>query len=337
MKVRLACAVLMGLVLIPPAFSQYQLNGFLSARYENGEAQSDFPKGTFGGIRAGLMFSGRAENIFRYGFEIQLKSESRVEVEEAWVGVNPTETFQLKLGCYLVPFGKFNTANRPYENFFIQDPLPQSDLYPGSWRDIGVLVEGRWESFGYAAYLGNGLREGADLRDGQQFKDNNGAKSVGGRISLRLGEGFEVGGSYHQGKYDDADERNVKLYGADASWSSQGFLLLYEYGQAELDNPAGYGRGVSKGHFALASLKISRFMALASYQTLQYDDPYHGWDPLDPLLMPVGIAKDRRRWAVGFAYLPAAMLMFKVEYDFNKENPDELDDDVLLAQVSFLF
>ncbi|MGB7296607.1 MAG: porin [Candidatus Aminicenantales bacterium] len=337
MRARIVYAVLAGLLIGLPAFSQYQLNGFLSARYENGKAQADYPEGTFGWVKAGLLFTGRVENIFNYGFEIQLKSENRAEVEEAWVGVNPAETFQMKLGCYLVPFGKYNAANRPYQNPFIQAPLPQADLYPDSWRDIGVLTEGRWSSFGYSVYLGNGLREGRDLRDGQQFKDNNGNKSAGGRISLKLGEGFEVAGSYYRGTYDDASERNLRLYGADASWSSQDFMLLYEYGKADLENPTGYARGTSEGHFALASLNISGFMVVASYQTLEYNDPYHGWDPLDPLLIPVGIAKDRRRWAVGLVYSPAPNFMLKVEYDFNREKPDELDDDVLLAQVSFLF
>jgi len=328
----------MGLLFCPPAFSQYKLNGFLSARYENGKAESDFPDGTFGWVRAGLLFTGRAANIFNYDFEIQFKSEDRVEIEEAWVGVNPSETFQLKLGYYLVPFGRYNTANRPYQNPFIQAPLPQADLYPESWRDIGVLAEGRWGSFGYAAYLGNGLREGRDLQDGRQYyKDNNGNKAVGGRISLGLGEGVEVGGSYYRGKYDAAAERELKLYGADASWSSRGFLLLYEYGKADIDNPAGFGGGTAEGHFSLASLNVSDFTALASYQTLEYDDPYHGWDPLDPIPITVGIAKDIRRWAVGVVYSPEPNFMLKVEYDFNREKPVELDNDVFLVQVSLLF
>ncbi|MBN2408397.1 MAG: porin, partial [Candidatus Aminicenantes bacterium] len=334
MRVRILYAVLAGLLIGPPAFPQYKLNGFLSARYEKGKAEADYPEGTFGWVKAGLLFTGRVESVFNYGLEVQLKSENRAEIEEAWVGINPAETFQLKLGCYLVPFGRYNAANRPYQNPFIQTPLPQGELYPDSWRDIGVLAEGRWSSFGYSVYMGNGLREGRDLRDGQQFKDNNGNKSLGGRVSLMLGQGFEIAGSYYKGKYDDAAERNLKLYGADASWSSESFMLLYEYGKAELDNPAGYGKGANEGHFALAALNISRFMVLAGYQTLKYEDPYHGWDPLDPLLTPAGIATDRRRWSVGLAYLPAAGLMLKVGYDFNREKPDEIDDDVLLAQVS---
>lgn len=331
------CFVLAVLLLSPRIYPQVQLSGWLSARYENGKAASDFPAGSFGWVRAGLLFAGRTANIFNYNLEVQLKSETRVEVEEAWLGINPSERFQLKLGAYLVPFGRYNTANRPYQNPFIQSPMPQAYLYPESWRDIGVMVEGRWGFFGYTAYLGNGLREGTNLPDGQQFKDNNGNRAAGGRASMKLGQGVEVGGSYYRGNYDDADQRTLVLYGADASWSSQGFLLLYEYGKAEIDNPAGYGEGTADGHFVLASLNIGDLTALASYQTVAYDDPYHEWEPLDSTLVGGGIAIDVQRWTVGLVYTPAPNFLFKVEYDFNREKTDELDNDVFLAQVSLLF
>ncbi len=337
MKARIVCVVLVGLLFSSPGFSQVKLSGWLSAQYHKGKAQGDFPEGTFGWVKAGLFFTGRTANIFNYSLEVQFKSEDQVEIEEAWAGVNPSDAFQLKLGLYLVPFGRYNTANRPFQTPFIQDPLPQAELYPRSWRDIGVMTEGRWASFGYTLYLGNGLREGSNLQDGQQFRDNNGNKSWGGRVRLKLGEGLEVAGSYYRGRYDDDNERNLKLYGADASWSSQGFLLLYEYGKAELENPAGYERGTAEGHFGMASLIVGKFTALASYQTLEYSDPYHGWDPLDPLLMPAGIAKDIRRWAIALVYAPAPNFLIEVEYDFNREKPVEFDNDVLLAQVSFLF
>ncbi len=325
------------MLICPSAFSQPQLSGWLSARYEKGKSETDFPKGTFGWLRAGLYFTGRTANIFSYNLEVQFKSESRVEIEEAWVGIGSTESFRLKLGCYLVPFGKYNTSNRPYQTPFIQTPLPQAYLYPESWRDIGVLAEGRWSAFGYSLYLGNGLGEGTNLQEGQQFKDNNGNKAAGGRISLKLGEGFEVGGSYYRGKYDDDSERDLKLYSADASWGSQGFLLLYEYDRAEIDNPTGYDRGRAEGHFGLASLKVSDFTVLASYQTLKYIDPYHEWEFVEPPSDAVGIAKDMQRWAVGLTYSPEPHFALTVEYDFNREKTVELDNDVFLAQVSLLF
>ena len=319
-----------------PAVAQYKLNGYLSAQYENGQRGSDSPAGTFGRVRAGLLFAGVVESIFTYGLEARFKSESRLEIEEAWVGIRTSPSFQLRLGLYLVPFGKYNTANRPHQNPFIQAPLLQANLYPESWRDVGLLAEGKWGGLGYSVYLGNGLGEGQDLQDGQQFGDNNGEPGAGGRAFFTLSQDFEVGGSYYRGSYDDQGQRGLQLWGGDLSWKSQAFLLTYEYGKAYISNPTGFIRGTAEGHFVLASLTLSEFMPLVSYQTLRYIDPYHGEDYLDPLLA-VGISKDISRWAVGLVFSPVPNFLFKVEYDFNREGGVKLDNNVFLAQASVLF
>jgi hypothetical protein len=76
---------------------------------------------------------------------------------------------------------------------------------------------------------------------------------------------------------------------------------------------------------------------LTSYQTLNYVDPYHEWEPLDILSDGAGIAKDLHRWGVGLNYSPAPSFVFTVEYDFNREKTIELDNDVFLARASLLF
>lgn len=329
---RSAGFVLGCLVIIGPAAAQYNLNGYFSAGYENGRKETDFPDGTFGRVQAGLLFTGAASNILTYDLEVRFRTESRLDIEEAWVGFAPSSSFVLKLGFYLVPFGKYNTANRPQQNPFIQTPLPQANLYPQSWRDIGVLAEGKWGSLNYSVYLGNGLSEGRDLGDGQQFKDNNGDPAAGGRLSLLLSQSLELGVSYYRGRYDDEGQRNIELRGADVSWKSASILMTYEYEKAYLDNPEGYGRGSADGHFVLASLTLGQFSPLVSYQTLVYKDPYHGEDSV-----PAGIDKDISRWAVGLVYSPVSNFMVKVEYDFNKEAAVKLDNDMIQAQVTFLF
>jgi hypothetical protein len=320
------------LALFLPAAAQYNLGGYLAAVYENGQKWGDSPEGSFGKVQAGLMFAGTASNIFAYDLEARFRSENKLELEQAWVAYAPSASFALKLGLYLVPFGKYNTANRPDQNSFIQTPLPQASLYPQSWRDVGLLTEGKWGPIGFSLYLGNGLSEGRDLTDGQQFKDNNGDLAGGGRVALYLSQSLEVGLSYYQGRYDDQGQRNLKLEGADVTWKSQNILITYEYDRADLDNPAGYDRGLADGHFVLANLTIGKFSPLVSYQTLVYKDPYHGEDPLAP-----GISRDISRWALGLVYSPITQFMFKLEYDFNRESAVQLDNDLFQAQVTFRF
>lgn len=332
MILRSAGFVLGCLIVFGPAAAQDNLHGYFSAGYENGRKEADSPEGTFGGVQAGLLFTGTASNILTYDLEVRFRSESRLDIEEAWVGFAPSSSFVLKLGFYLVPFGKYNTANRPQQNPFIQTPLPQANLYPQSWRDIGVLAEGKWGPLGYSAYLGNGLSEGQDLGDGQQFKDNNGDTAAGGRLSLMLSQSLALGVSYYRGRYDDEGRRNLELRAADIGWKSEYFLVTYEYEKAYLDNPEGYARGSADGHFVLASLTLGQFSPLVSYQTLVYKDPYHGEDSV-----PAGIDKDISRWAVGLVYSPVSNFMVKVEYDFNREAAAKLDNDMIQAQVTLLF
>jgi hypothetical protein len=337
MKAKPVLVYLAVLLLALSARGQLQVNGYLSFEYEKGERQSEFPDGTFDKVRAGLFFTGKTAKIFDYDLEVRFKTETQVEIEEAWVGIYPSPAFHLKLGFYLVPFGRYNTSSRPYQTRFIKTPLPQAYLYPASWRDIGIQAEGKSKYLRYAAYLGNGLREGADLQAGQQVKDNNKNKAVGGRIGILLSPSFEVGFSYYRGKYDSASERDLSLQGADVSWETDSFLLLYEYSKADFDNPPGYSRGKAEGHYVLLSLRWEDFSLWGSYQTLDYTDPFHGPGFVEGVDAGSGISFDVSRWAVGLVYFAAANVLIKVEYDFNNEGKINLANDVFFAQVTLHF
>jgi hypothetical protein len=114
MKKRLAVLLFAAALAAVPAPAQLQVNGYLSFEYRKGEALSDVPKGEFGNARGGLFFSGLIEQVFDYRLEARFDNPDLVGMREAWVGYRPSEAFHLKLGMYLVPFGVYNTASRPY-------------------------------------------------------------------------------------------------------------------------------------------------------------------------------------------------------------------------------
>ncbi len=317
--------------------AQFKANGYFSFQYENGERQAKFPDGTFRQVQAGLLSAGELNKIFFYDLEVRFKTETSVEIEEAWVAIRPSSAFQLRLGCYLVPFGKYNRASRPHETDFIKAPLHVEALYPASWRDIGLMAEGSISFFNYSGYVGNGLREAQDIPSGQQFKDNNGDKAVGGRAGVFLSQSFEAGFSFYRGKHDDEGSRSLVLQGADVTWQTDSFLFFYEYGKALIDNPGEYVRGETEGHFFLLSLKTNEFAPLISYQVMKSDDPYHGPGFLAGVTPGSGISSDLKRWAVGLAYRPSSNVAIKIEYDFNREKGLSLKNDVLLGQVALQF
>jgi hypothetical protein len=310
--------------------------GYLSFEFIKGQREGEAPEGTFGNAQLGIVFLGEIADNFDYSAELRYR-EAEVKIEQAWVRFKPSESFSLSTGLYLVPFGKYNQFNRPHQTNLIKPPLNVEEIYPPSWRDIGVMLEGRIGSLFYTAYLGNGLAEEKNLKTAQQFEDNNKDKGKGLRLGLFFSQQFLVGFSYYRGKYDDDNERNLILQGADLEWLLEGLLILGEYSKAKLENPEPYSSGKAEGYFIQVSFDIDKLRPVVSYQNLEYEDQFHGSNFIKPLYPGVGISEEKNRWSFGFVYFPSQTLLFKFEYDYNREKPLELENNTILVQVALSF
>ncbi len=323
------------MILVTRAFGD--ITGYLSSSFLKSQEKGEYNRGTFTNPLFGLSFSGDVSPDINYEAEFRIVDVTQLEIDQAWIGVGRAQSFQLKLGLYLVPFGRYNRINRPHQTFLIQSPLHVEFCYPHRWRDIGILVEGSFSGIFYSGYLGNGLREGQDLRDGQQFEDNNKNKGKGGRFGLSLGQGVEVAYSIHSSKYDDQDSRNLVLHGVDLTWITQDWQVFGEYTLGKIDNPEGFVQGEAEGYFVSVSINFGNFIPLASYQKLKYSDPYHGPGFLEEMETGEGISIDRSRWALGLMYIPVQNVFFKLEYDFNREEGEAPKDDLWAIQVAVSF
>jgi hypothetical protein len=312
-----------------------KITGYLSLDYTKGQREFALSHGTFQNSQAGLLFSGDVTPTLSYLTEIRFNAESEVELEQAWISLGSSEAFNLKLGLYLVPFGRYNPFNRPHQTMLIHSPLNVEKVYPLFWRDIGIQVQGRWRGFFYSAYLGNGLSEDEELSRGQQFKDNNRDKGKGGRVGLALSQRFEIAYSYYNGKYDAANERGLTLQGADLFWIEEGYQIYAEYTRARLEIPDGTGK--VDGFFVQAIMDMGRLRPVACYQLLDYEDGFHGLGFLSPDIPGAGISEKKRRWALGFMYQASENLVLKFEYDFNSEKDADLKDDSFSVQAALSF
>lgn len=325
MKTRIFVLIIVFSVLLTPV--KGETNGYFSIGYAKGQKQADFFKGSFLNPQLGLLFSGDVNEKIDYVSEIRFKREDSIELEQALVRFKPSDSFNLSLGLFLVPFGRYNQSNRPHQTQLINVPLNVERMFPSSWRDMGILVEGEFSGFFYSAYLGNGLDEAEDLSSAQQFMDNNTDKGKGGRVGLTLSQGFNVAYSYYRGKYDDENTRDLALQGVDIIWRNQDFQILSEYSKAHLENPDGFEPGEAEGYFIQLSLEGSRLQPVVSYQRIKYKDPFHG----------EGISEERSRWTVGMVFAAAKNLFLSFEYDFNSEKETKLKDNSFLAQVVLSF
>ncbi|MFP4081670.1 MAG: hypothetical protein ACLFVG_02820 [Candidatus Aminicenantes bacterium] len=321
-------------ILLFAAQAHSETTGYLSFEYANGQEKSHQSLGTFRNPGWGLIFSQEIASHLDCTAEARFRDVSRLEIEQAYLRVMSSNAFSLKLGLYLVPFGRYNTFNRPHQTMLVQVPLSVENLFPLSWRDLGILVEGKWSSFFYAAYLGNGLAESRDLSTAQQFKDNNKNKAKGMRLGLSLSRELDIAFSYYGGRYDEGNQRNLILKGADLSWISEGFQFISEYTKAELENPSGFGRGKAEGYYIQFSLDIQGFRPVGSFQKLKYDDPFHGENFLSSEYGGSGIQQERSRWTVGLVYFASQNVLIKVEYEFNREKEVEIKNNLLLVQMA---
>lgn len=317
------------------ALAQGETRGYLSFEYAKGQEKSEFALGTFQNALMGFLHSGDITPRLSFVSEARFRQESRLEVEQAYLDVKASESFSIKLGLYLVPFGQYNLSNRPHQTMLIKAPLHVESLFPSSWRDIGVLVEGRWSGIFYSAYLGNGLIEGNYLNNGQQFADNNKDKGKGVRAGVSLSRSLEVAFSYYSGKYDQGNERDLILKGVDLSWITEGFQILSEYARADLENPSPFSKGKTEGYFVQVSFDISGLRPVGSYQKLTYHDPYHGEGFTDS--GGLGIDEEKSRWTIGLIYFASPNVLFKVEYELNRETEGEIKNNVLFIQMALHF
>lgn len=310
--------------------------GYLSFEFIKGQAQSGASQGSFQNLRGGLFFAGDLGEKFDFMFEMGLKSESKLEMEQASVGFKLAVESDLRLGLFLVPFGKYNESNRPHQTALVRAPLNLAGVTPSSWRDIGLVVRGRMGFLRYAAYLGNGLGEKDGAAAGQLFKDNNKDKGKGGRLGFIAGQGFEVGVSYYSGKYDETNALRLTLEGADLTWISNDYEVRGEFTKAVWKNPAGAPDGRSDGYFVLMALNFGKLQPVVSFQRLNRGESSPGARLLVSEEGPETLGL-RSRWAFGLRFFMSPTFLVKAEYDMNKEKGPALRNNIVQIQAAFSF
>jgi hypothetical protein len=316
---------------------QVQYGGYISFEAIKGQSESEYPEFNLENLQAGVLAGGRVSGTFGFALEIRARSISLFELEEAWVGFLPSQTINIKAGLFLVPFGLYNRASRPHETAFVRTPLNFLDMYPPSWRELGLCVEGQIGIVTYAAYIGNGLGEGESLRDGQLFRDNNTDKGKGGRAGLIFSNSLMAGFSYYTGKYDDAGERQLTLGGVDITWMTTEWEVKGEFTKALIENPDPFEDGRSEGFTVWTSMFLGNFRPVGSFQKVSTEDPFHGEGFVSGLEPGAGLYRNLTRWTAGLHFLPAPGVVIKIEYDWNKDKELSLKDDVFQVQAAFRF
>ncbi|MBN1938621.1 MAG: hypothetical protein JW843_03480 [Candidatus Aminicenantes bacterium] len=319
--------------------AQVKLNvkGYFSFEAVRGDAGLPEMSWNLTNLWGGLIFSGELSEGLTFALEPTFGPGGGLGLTEAWAGLRLAEGVGIKAGLFLVPFGKYNLSRRPHETTLVRDPYPIGSAFPAGWRELGIAGQASFGVFNLAAFAGNGLAEAGDFASGQQFADNNGNKSWGGRLGLALSSQMEIGASHYRGKADRDNTRWLTMWGADASWLSQSIRAVGEYTRAEIENPSPYSKGRAEGWFALLEIRWGRFIPAASFQDRRVDDPFHGPNFAGPAVPGGGIDLEGRRWAFGLAYMLGANVLLKIEYDREREEGRSAWTSAVRAQAAVHF
>jgi len=318
------------------AGAEVQTGGYLSFSFLKGQELSGVSQGSFQDIRGGALATGELGQGFSFLVEARFRSESTLDLEQAVAGFKLGASGDLRLGLFLVPFGKYNESNRPQQTVLVATPLSLEAAYPESWRDIGLTAQGRIGFLRYAAYLANGLGEKDGAAAGQSFKDLNKDKAKGGRFGFIVDEGFEVGASYYTGKYDRNGALRLVLEGVDLTWVTKDYEVRGEYTRGRWKNPGGAPDGKADGFFGLVALYFGKLQPVASFQRWNPGDAGAGLRLVALEGGPETLAV-RSRWALGARYYLSPTFIIKAEYDINREKGLALKNNLVLVQAAISF
>jgi hypothetical protein len=286
-----------------------------------------------------------------------------VALEQAYLDYQVSSAFTIRAGLLLPPVGIVNEVHEPPTFNGVARPDFDRDVIPTTWRDIGLGAVGTLPGstgLSYRVFLVNGLKaSGFDAVSGirggrQEGKEASFANpSLTGRLEwarpgLRIGGSFWYGGSANQdpalgsGSFDNA----VALLAADARYDVgplmfRGVVANISIADAEAINTA-YGARVGSriaGGYVEAAYNVLAALVPASAQRLNAFLRYEHYDT--QAKVPAGVVRDgslaRRITTLGLSYKPVYNVVFKGDYQLQRNKADLGEGEILSLGVGYQF
>ncbi len=259
---------------------QKQLNAaqrLLSGNYASAVTVSAYaemlynqPEGDNGEIdvqRLVLLFGYRFNDRAQFVTEVELEHVNEVFVEQAFVNYVVGNNVSLRGGLMLVPMGIINEYHEPTTFNGTERPMVDNSIVPSTWRELGIGVNGRFNSLSlaYQAYIFNGFKssepdgEGgvsgllsgsSGLRGGRQKGVQSTINSPTfstkfdyyGLPGLRLGLAGYFGRTQPEDEVDalDGADIGITMIGLDARYAYRRFTARGQFIYASLSDTDAY-------------------------------------------------------------------------------------------------
>ena len=253
-----------------------------------------------------------------------------VEIEQAY-GKLKFEEIQsvVKAGKFWVNFGPENRTG-----FFDRRTVTPSAMREGffgheNWTDEGIELSYKipvdFESIlTVAAFNGNNAET---FGDGTDTVDNNNiipAINIHNSIETEWGK-FRAGSSYAHGKWDTDDTYDVDLVGFDGAWKLGNFDMLGEYMFRSKESATGDIEG--SGFYVLGAYTWP--MNLKYFKDIELLFAYGESNPDD--------TTEERRYSPQLTFGLTEAAKVRLIYDIRHENPDDTDNNRIIAQFAYHF
>lgn len=319
---------------------------------------------TFGGSKTSfegkleVLIAGQIHDRIRFYNEIDLGiPEGEAHAEQAYVDLLIAKWINLRAGVVLVPFGKFNLDHFDPRRDLTDRPIVARQIVPTTWGDLGASLFGLipWTPNLISTYevaVINGLTDDfssttGGLRDARSSlsRDNNGQKSVVGRLTFKLADQYEVGVSGYRGASSDNDGKTITGFDVDLEFKPRGVPFWEDFElKGELANFDIQGSSTPSRLFGLYTQVNYHFWP--SF----FDHTFLGEPYTHPTFTLVGRYDHARiatragtgnltedRFTVGLNYRPIENYVIKTEYQINNGGIERKSWNGFLASIAWLF
>ncbi|MCF0167189.1 MAG: hypothetical protein HUJ93_00900 [Bacteroidales bacterium] len=308
------------------------VSGFVNLKYQMDFNDEEITGNTFRIHRARLSVSGDLNKIFSY--KLQGDFCNNPALVDAFVKAKFNKAFALQVGQFKVPF-TLESPIAPISLSGIDYSVAVSNLVGYSdvsgvgklGRDIGIAAMGSfldlggYDLFNYNVAIVNG--------QGPNQLDFNKRKDLVGRLNIVPLRPLTLSGSYYYGKLGDAGDLLRSRYSLGVQYEDGPILARGEYiaGETEFfDNPL-----FSAGWYALAGY---------TFEWKNGDGTTHKLQPvvkIESFNSDTDNLKGTNYYRLGVNWMPYGNVQLKVFYSLIHNRQTTVDNNQILAQLSFKF
>ena len=253
-------------------------------------------------------------------------SDGEVEIEQAYIEHDFTDTTRMKAGLFLLPVGLLNLTHEPNTFYGVERNNVEKNIIPTTWWEGGLALSGEFApGWSYETTFTSGLKLDADeeqfkIRDGRQKGSKADASDPAYTANLKYTgvAGLELGATvqYQQDLYqgDYTQDVDAMLYSAHAAYRNGPFGLRVLGAAWDIDNNINQikeGADEQQGWYVEPSWLLMRNLGVFAR--------YSNWDNQ----AGGGGNTDFTEYDIGMNYWLEEGVVFKIDYQWQDAPADQ--------------